>query len=213
FCCYEVPPAPPCSAANLAWVNGDAAIEKPLTHWLVLRPIPVPEQSFSTVDHVDDSDVAVLTPFEVSDERVGPSQQQNCFNSDWFGADGADSIQPIAGAKQSVDGNELVWDPVVSEAGFVELRSAQRNCDYSIGYAWTEIEVEKDTDAWLAIGSDDGLKIWLNGQLVHDKWIRRISLIDDEIVPLRLHAGKNRILLKVQNAIGAWNFVARLRTR
>jgi hypothetical protein len=36
-------------------------------------------------------------------------------------------------------------------------------------------------DAWLGIGSDDGLKIWFNGELVHDKWIRRMSRIDDDV--------------------------------
>ena len=63
------------------------------------------------------------------------------------------------------------------------------------------------------MGSDDGIKIWLNGELVNDKWIRRISRIDDDIVPLRLKKGKNQLLIKIQNATGDWSFIYRLRTR
>ena len=84
---------------------------------------------------------------------------------------------------------------------------------YCVGYAWTEIEVTAATNAWLSIGSDDGLKIWHNGTLVHDRWVRRLSHIDDDIVPLKLKAGKNQLLIKIQNASGAWSFVTRLRFR
>lgn len=209
---HPVPPAPACSAAELAWINGDAAVEISLPHWLLLRPIPVPEQAFTSVDQVDENGMNILTPFEVSDERIAPTQQRNSFNSDWFADTGAAAVAPFAGKIEVVDGHTVAWESALSRDGFVELRSTA-NCDYSIGYAWTELEVREDTDAWLAIGSDDGLKIWLDGQLVHDRWIRRISLLDDDIVPLHLHAGKNRLLLKIQNAIGDWNFVARLRRR
>lgn len=210
---HTVPPAPACSAADLAWVNGEAAYEIALPHWMLLRPIAVPEQAFTSVDQVDENGTNILTPFEVSDEKIAPTQQRNSFNSDWFADKGADSVTPFPGKIEVVDGHTIAWEPALSRDGLMELRSSSANCDYSIGYAWTEIEVGQDCDAWLAIGSDDGLKIWLNGQLVHDRWIRRISLLDDDIVPLHLRAGKNHLLLKIQNAIGDWNFVARLRRR
>lgn len=210
---HTVPPAPNCSAADLAWVNGEARLAIPLDHWLLLRPIRVPEQSFSTVESVDENGVNVLTPFEVSDEKIAPTQQRNSFDGDWFEADGADSVHPIAGTAQLVDGRELVWDPVNAREGFVDMRPTFANCDFSIGYAWTEFEVDADKQAWLGIGSDDGLKIWLNGELVHSRWIRRNSKLDEEIVPLRLRAGKNQLMIKIQNRTIDWSFVARLRTR
>lgn len=69
------------------------------------------------------------------------------------------------------------------------------------------------TEAWLGLGSDDGVKIWLNGELVYDKWVRRISRLDDDVVALPLRAGANRLLLKIQNATGDWSFVYRVRTK
>jgi hypothetical protein len=63
------------------------------------------------------------------------------------------------------------------------------------------------------LGSDDGVKIWLNGELVHDKWVRRPSRIDDDVVPLRLRQGANQILIKIQNATIHWSYIYRLRLR
>ena len=83
----------------------------------------------------------------------------------------------------------------------------------SAAFPEIEVEVAADTDAWLGIGSDDGLKIWLNGELVADHWTERTSKLDDVIVPLRLHAGKNQFLIKIQNVKGRWSFTGRLRVR
>ena len=82
-----------------------------------------------------------------------------------------------------------------------------------VGNAWSEFVAQRDTEAWLGLGSDDGVKIWLNGELVHDKWIRRPSHVDDDVVPLRLKKGANRMLIKIQNATIDWSFVYRLRLK
>lgn len=76
-----------------------------------------------------------------------------------------------------------------------------------------QIEVAHDTDAWLGIGSDDGMKLWLNGEIVVDQWVQRTSRLDDDVVPLRLKKGKNQFLIKIQNMKGLWSFTARLRVR
>ena len=54
---------------------------------------------------------------------------------------------------------------------------------------------------------------WVNGELAIDQWVDRTSKLDEEVVPLRLHAGKNQFLVKIQNVKGLWSFTARLRTR
>jgi len=53
----------------------------------------------------------------------------------------------------------------------------------------------------------------VNGALVADSWIVRPSRLDDDVVPVRLKAGRNQILVKVQNETAAWSFIARLRGR
>jgi hypothetical protein len=42
----------------------------------------------------------------------------------------------------------------------------------------------QETEALLGIGSDDGVKVWLNGELVHENWIDRGVEPDDDVVPV-----------------------------
>ena len=210
----EVPPENRQAAADALWLSGEARAEVPIPQWLVLRPIKVAEQDFgSEVDHETESGVVVYKAMEVSDFKISRAAQLSAFNSDWFAAAGAASVLPKEGDKQPVDGVSLTWQKVKAVDGLVDLQTGLQSLDFTVGYAWTEFTVPADMEAWLGIGSDDGLKIWLNGELVHDKWIRRMSRIDDDVVPLRLRKGPNRMLLKIQNATGAWSFLYRLRTR
>jgi len=54
--------------------------------------------------------------------------------------------------------------------------------------------------------SDDGIKIWLNGRVVHVNDVHRgVDWAVDE-VPVYLEAGINRLLVKVDNYTGSWGF-------
>ncbi|MBL9190176.1 MAG: hypothetical protein JNK23_22030 [Opitutaceae bacterium] len=212
-----IPPENKQHAADAAWVNGEARRDVPFKSWLVLKPIRVPEQVFTSVDRVGPDGIVMLKAVTAGKAgSVSNASQMNAFNSDWFtDAGGPASVRPVAGQKQDVDDAKLTWRAVKPQDGLVDfLGGASYNShDYCVGYAWTEVEVPEATDAWLGIGSDDGLKVWLNGELVNDKWQQRTSRLDDEVVPLRLKKGANHFLIKIQNAKGLWSFTARLRTR
>ena len=47
-------------------------------------------------------------------------------------------------------------------------------------------------------------------KLVHENWIPRGAVKDNDLVPLELVKGSNQLLLKVQDMQGGWAFVARL---
>lgn len=209
-----VPPRDEQLAADAAWVKGEARTEVPISSWLVLKAIRVPEQVFSTIAGVDADGTVMLSAVSAGAAgKISTASQMNAFNSDWFGPEGAGGVRPQEGQTQEVDGEKLVWKRVKPEHGLVDFLGRARNLDYCVGYAWTEVEVPADTDAWLGIGSDDGLKVWVNGALVNDRWIRRTSRLDDDVVPFRLKAGRNQILVKIQNAMGLWSFTCRLRVR
>ena len=61
----------------------------------------------------------------------------------------------------------------------------------------------------LAVGSDDGYKLWLNGKLVGQLEDCRAAAVDQEVYPVRLVKGENRILLKVFQSVGGWAFCVR----
>ena len=67
-----------------------------------------------------------------------------------------------------------------------------------------------ETSALLGIGSDDAVKVWLNGELVHENWATRPAREDDDLVPVKFRAGPNHLLLKIQNGRESWGFACRL---
>jgi hypothetical protein len=84
------------------------------------------------------------------------------------------------------------------------------NKDYVYAYALAQINSPKAQTVFMGVGSDDAIKIWLNGKPVHDNWIPRGAVKDDDFVVLKLVKGSNQLLLKVQDMQGGWAFVARL---
>ena len=77
-------------------------------------------------------------------------------------------------------------------------------------YAWAQIEMSEEKQAVLGIGSDDGVKIWLNGELVHQNWVTRGVIVDNDHIPVTFKKGMNQLVLKIQNQGGPWGFCCRL---
>jgi hypothetical protein len=214
---FTVGPANPQLSADAAWINGEARVDVPLKNWLILRPVHVPEQVFGGIDRVGTDGTVMMKAVTAGDaKKVSTASQMSSFNSDWFtDSGGPSSVRPKAGDKQDVDGTKLVWKNATAIDCMVDflVGSGSGSFDFCLGYAWTEFEISDDRDGWLGIGSDDGLKVWLNGELVNDKWMARTSRLDDDVVPVRLKKGKNQILIKIQNVKGLWGFTSRLRVK
>ncbi len=58
----------------------------------------------------------------------------------------------------------------------------------------------------VSLGSDDSVKVWLNGELVHENRAARPVAPDQDFVRLNLKAGVNTLLLKVVNHGGEYAF-------
>jgi len=61
-------------------------------------------------------------------------------------------------------------------------------------------------DCELHIGSDDGIAVWLNGQLVHEIDTHRPYRFGEDRPAVHLHAGVNHILIKLTQFTGGWGF-------
>ena len=112
-----------------------------------------------------------------------------------------------------MSGNRRVaWTPVRTDDpnGRIDLRKTVANQDRCVAYAYTEIEVREPIDAVLLIGADDSEIVWVNGQKVFETFVARGLTVDQDRVPVRLVAGRNRILMKIwQNTLG-WEFCVRI---
>ena len=79
-----------------------------------------------------------------------------------------------------------------------------------VAYARTFIYSPTDQEARLELGSDDGIKAWLNSKLVHENNVARPITPNSDKVNLMLQKGWNSLMLKItQNNLG-WAFSARL---
>jgi len=92
------------------------------------------------------------------------------------------------------------------DTGYVRLNPHFQPNDHVAAYAQAFLFSPDDRDALLLLGADDAHQLWLNGEEVSRRQGRNISVQDDLEVPVRLHAGWNRVLLKVADLDGGWAF-------
>ncbi|MEI6355690.1 MAG: PSD1 and planctomycete cytochrome C domain-containing protein [Verrucomicrobiota bacterium] len=84
--------------------------------------------------------------------------------------------------------------------------------DNAATYLFRTITVPQAQIMHLSLGSDDGLRVWLNGQQVLANNASRAVAPDQEDVQLSLHAGENKLLMKVVNGGGGYGFYFDLKT-
>ncbi|MBI5384981.1 MAG: hypothetical protein HZA90_09885 [Verrucomicrobia bacterium] len=72
--------------------------------------------------------------------------------------------------------------------------------EYIIYYAYTELYFEKATDLWIAVGSDDFSKVWIENQLVWSSGKQQKSWrVDEGLRKVHFKQGLNRVLYRVEN--------------
>ena len=69
-------------------------------------------------------------------------------------------------------------------------------------YLRATIKVYKAVKTDLRLGSDDAIKVWLDGKLVFANKVDRALTPNADTVPVELKAGENRILIKIVNRFG-----------
>ena len=97
-------------------------------------------------------------------------------------------------------------ETIGNKKGYVNLGRAIGNHDNAVAYAYTELESVHTRETLLKCGSDDGIKIWVNGVVVHENDTRRGYTEKEDEAPIRLEEGVNRILVKITNAVHGWGF-------
>jgi CubicO group peptidase (beta-lactamase class C family) len=160
------------------------------TRWLVLAPIPV----FSGEPRAEDE-----------------AAQKQVFAADLLAQDGGEAnVKPRDGQTAKVSGTNSVWRVLSAKRGVFDLTRLVGQKDFAVAYAYAEIEMPETRAVLFGLGSDDAIKVWVNGKLVHENWANRPVTTDDDLVELPLQRGANRLLLKIQNGQGLWGFVCRV---
>jgi CubicO group peptidase (beta-lactamase class C family) len=161
--------------------------DKFMTTWMVLEPIPV---------------------FEIKQDAQNMEIQEKIFHSDSLTYH--EVLKSAHKGVHTIGDKIFQWHPVSVKSDIIDLIEIFGQKDFVFSYAWAEINAPENKEVLLALGSDDGVKVWLNGELIHENWIGRPVNKDDDIFPAQLKKGKNQLLIKIQNMQGGWGFSSRV---
>jgi hypothetical protein len=93
----------------------------------------------------------------------------------------------------------------------VELDKAIGGSD-RVAYLRTKVWFPRTEKVRLELGSNDGIKVWLNGQVVHANNTARTITPGEDIAEVTLRYGWNQLMMKITQSGGAWSACARFRT-
>jgi serine/threonine protein kinase/rubrerythrin len=121
-----------------------------------------------------------------------------------------DLRQPVPATRGDVS-----WKPAraaISPAGagtldFVREFGPREN---AVCYALVHVKSPIEAGARLFLGSDDGVKVWVNGEVVHANDVYRAMKPDQDEASCRLRSGWNRFLIKVTQGTMGWGLSLRI---
>jgi hypothetical protein len=154
-----------------------------MRRWLILGPVPL----------------RLHYGGDVEDERAIAS-----FNKDYI---------EVVNFKPKVEiyDKDYKWGIVEAKHKELDLIAISRDdIEMQFAYLWAQIDMPEDKVATLGIGSDDAVKVWLNGDLVHQNWLEREMVEDEDRVRVHFKKGQNQLVFKVQNLYEQWGVCCRL---
>jgi putative heme-binding domain-containing protein len=116
--------------------------------------------------------------------------------------DGQDSALEKAPALEAVEKPELLpewtlarFEPVTGVVDIAAQRQPNRNV---VAYATTIVRAAQAVQTRLRIGSTGSIKVWLNGQPLHNADATPELIPWADVIPIELIAGRNRLLVRIE---------------
>ena len=106
-------------------------------------------------------------------------------------------------------GREVRWQLAkVQESGFLDLTIFHPS-DFVVAYALSYVYSPHEQTLPLYVGSDDGIKVFLNGKEIYRLFKIRPAVPDQDTVAAKLQKGWNTLLLKIENNLVGYGCYAR----
>ena len=102
------------------------------------------------------------------------------------------------------------WHSHVERHGFIVNLSRFYSARGIVSYAAAYLDCPKTQPARILLGSDDGFLLYLNGARVGGADVHRGLGVDSDSFDVKLKKGANRILLKIEQDFGAYEFCLRV---
>jgi hypothetical protein len=111
---------------------------------------------------------------------------------------------------------DVPWHPVSVEPyeqhqAHVNLNKSLLHFEQAVTYLRTEITSNAQKTAHLEIYTDDGVKAWLNGTVIHESNNSRGIQEEPDTVAVTLKKGTNKLMLKVTEDVWGSGAIVRLR--
>ena len=107
-------------------------------------------------------------------------------------------------------GMEVAWKKAGALAdGSLNLNDLFQPNEQALIYGLAYVHSPDDWTTHILLGSDDGVRVWLNDALVHSNPAYRGCYPDQDKVRISLRKGWNKLLVKVLQGDGGWGFCLR----
>ncbi len=109
---------------------------------------------------------------------------------------------------------DYIWAKVISTYDTINVRNLfpaplVGEYQYKTMYAHTYVYSPEPQSPYLSMGSDDGIRAWVNGELVWSNDVVRTCTNDQDKVQVLLNPGWNKLLIKVKNMTSSYGFSVR----
>ncbi len=105
---------------------------------------------------------------------------------------------------------DYIWTPLkISERGGNNITDMTRSLGWNgndrVIYGFIALNTPKEQNTRMFVGSDDSVKVWLNGELVREEIAGRGASNYQSSFPVTLKQGRNTLLVAVENRTGGWS--------
>lgn len=143
-------------------------------------------------------------------ESTDENQHLPNFETDFLNKIGGETNPKVKeGQRIKTKDYSVSWKKYENSESYVDLDNLISKQSYVAAYAYTEIESNKEGLYILALGTNDGGRLWFNGVQVWDCAEARGFTPDDDLIPVFVEKGKNTILIKVEELGNSWGFGVR----
>jgi hypothetical protein len=135
------------------------------------------------------------------------NKHREAFDFDYLNAQGGETaIHPVPGMRHPHQNTNCEWQWTRSQFTPINLWKVYGELEHAVAYAYAEIESPDEREMAFLVGSDDAMKIWINGKQVYRFWGGRAVYNRDDAFIATLSPGTNRVLIKVLNMTREWGF-------
>jgi CubicO group peptidase (beta-lactamase class C family) len=176
-----------------------------------IEPVAAPSDPFAPPDGLAPESWFVLGPFGNAAPKEGKLRQG--MAQDLLKSLGGEPNAMLTAKSSVAEAGTTVTAKLATadRAGVVDLIPLYPGMsDMKVAYAYGEVVVGKPTQVLAHFGSDDAAVVWVNGKEVHRAIVDRAVAPNDDRFDVPLVQGRNRILVKVDNASGGWGFALKL---